>query len=228
MLILLRHGESVWNKENRFTGWIDVGLSEKGVQEATEAGKQMGAAKIAPDVVHTSLLRRAILTAQHALDAMDRLWLPVVKHWRLNERHYGGLTGLNKAETAAKHGEAQVKTWRRSYDVRPPALEPSDERHPRHDARYATLAPELLPATECLKDVVERMMPYWHDFIVPDLRRGLCVLVAAHGNSLRALVKHLDRISDPDIVQLEIPTGRPLVYELDAELRPLRKRYLGA
>lgn len=226
-LILLRHGESLWNLENIFTGWTDVALSERGIGEAATAGELMTADGFAPDVVHTSYLRRAIMTADLALDAMDRGWIPVRRHWRLNERHYGALQGLNKKQTAAEHGPDQVHVWRRSYDVPPPALALDDERHPIHDARYRVLAPEQLPATECLKDVVERMLPYWYDAIVPDLRRGDEVLVAAHGNSLRALVKHLDGISDDEIPSLNIPTGIPLVYTLDADLRVLERRYLG-
>ena len=226
-LVLLRHGQSTWNLENRFTGWTDVGLTEQGVAEATEAGRLMAADGFTFDVTHTSLQVRAILTLHLALEAMDLLWLPVHKHWRLNERHYGALQGLNKKETAERHGADQVQVWRRSYDVPPPGLDPDDERHPRHDARYADLPPDVLPATECLKDVVERMLPYWHDTIVPDLRAGRRVLVAAHGNSLRALVKHLDVVSDEEIPSLNIPTGIPLAYELDDDLVPVRSRYLG-
>ena len=227
-LILLRHGESVWNLENLFTGWTDVDLTEGGQAEATEAGRLMAEEGLRPDIVHTSLLVRAIKSANLALDAMGLSWLPVTRHWRLNERHYGALQGLNKAQTAAQHGDEQVLLWRRSYDIPPPGLDADDERHPRHDSRYALLAPEQLPATECLKDVVERMLPYWYDAIVPDLRRGQTVLVVAHGNSLRALVKHLDGIAEDEIVGLNIPTGIPLVYELDDELRPVgAARYLG-
>ena len=226
-LILLRHGESVWNLENIFTGWTDVPLSERGTAEAAAAGELMVDEGIAPDVVHTSLQRRAINTANLALDAMDRAWIPVHRHWRLNERHYGALQGLNKKETADQHGADQVHVWRRSYDTPPPALEPTDERHPAHDPRSASLAPEQIPATECLKDVVERMLPYWYDDIVPDLRAGKTVLVAAHGNSLRALVKHLDGISDEEIPGLNIPTGIPLLYTLDENLEVLEQRYLG-
>lgn len=225
-LVLLRHGQSTWNLENRFTGWHDVGLTEQGIAEARQAGKSCAAAGLAFDVCHTSLLKRAILTAQLALEEMDQLWIPMKKHWRLNERHYGGLTGLDKAETAAKHGDEQVHVWRRSYDVPPPALAEDDERHPRNDPRWSDLAPELKPATECLKDVVQRMMPYWYDFIVPELLAGKRVLVAAHGNSLRALCKHLDDISDEEISSLEIPTGKPLLYELDDALRATGRRYL--
>lgn len=226
-LVLLRHGESTWNLENRFTGWTDVDLSEKGVKEAEAAGRLLAEEKLDFDVVHTSYLKRAIRTMYLALDGMDRLWLPVKRHWRLNERHYGALQGLNKAETAERHGEEQVFEWRRSYDVPPPPLEDTDERHPRHDPRYRMLPKDVLPATECLKDVVERMLPYWYDAIVPDILEGKRVLVVAHGNSLRALVKHLDGIGDAEIPSLNIPTGIPLVYELDDDLKPVSSRYLG-
>ncbi|HVR33485.1 MAG TPA: phosphoglyceromutase [Acidimicrobiia bacterium] len=227
-LILLRHGESIWNLENLFTGWTDVDLTAVGEEEAAEAGRLMAAEGFTPDIVHTSLLVRAIRSANIALDAMGMSWLPVTRHWRLNERHYGALQGLNKAQTAAEHGDEQVLIWRRSYDIPPPALEPSDERHPRHDPRYRLLAPEQLPGTECLKDVVERMLPYWYDWIVPDLRQGRTVLVVAHGNSLRALVKHLDKIPDDEIVSLNIPTGIPLVYDLAEDLTPTTpSHYLG-
>jgi 2,3-bisphosphoglycerate-dependent phosphoglycerate mutase len=226
-LILLRHGESTWNASNQFTGWYDCPLSERGGDEAQDAGRLIADADLQPAVCHTSVLTRAIQTAHLALEAMERLWLPVRRSWRLNERHYGALQGLNKAQTAEKYGEDQVKLWRRSYDVPPPALEPDDDRHPRHDPRYALLPPDLLPATECLKDVVERMLPHWYDSIVPDLHAHGCVLVAAHGNSLRALVKHLDGISDEEILELNIPTGIPRLYELDAEMRPLSAEYLG-
>ncbi len=226
-LVLLRHGESTWNLENRFTGWHDVPLSETGIAEARRAGELMRAEGLAFDVAHTSLLRRAIQTVNIALDVMDQHWIPVRRHWRLNERHYGALQGLNKKETSEQYGPDQVFAWRRSYDVPPPPLDPADPRHPRFDRRYAGLAPDLLPATECLKDVVARMLPYWHDAIVPDLRAGRTVLVGAHGNSLRALVKHLDGISDEAIAELNIPTGIPLLYELDADLRPIASRYLG-
>ncbi len=226
-LVLLRHGESEWNRQNRFTGWTDVPLSEAGLAEAAEAGRLMADEGLRPDVVHTSVLTRAIQTAHHALMAMERVWIPVRRHWRLNERHYGALQGLDKKETAREHGEEQVFQWRRSYDVPPPPLPSDDPRHPQHDPRYAQLPPDLLPASECLADVVRRMLPYWHDAIVPDLRAGRCVLVVAHGNSLRALVKHLDGISEEAIPKLNIPTGIPLRYELDQRLRVLRKGYLG-
>jgi 2,3-bisphosphoglycerate-dependent phosphoglycerate mutase len=226
-LILLRHGESTWNLKNIFTGWTDVGLSDLGLSEAVAAGAMMSDAGIEVDVVHTSLLTRAIMTADLALDAMDAAWIPVRRHWRLNERHYGTLQGLNKKETSHKYGREQVHVWRRSYTTPPPALEPSDERHPSHDRRYADLAPEQVPSAECLADVVERMLPYWYDAIVPDLRDGRTVLVAAHGNSLRALVKHLDGISDEEIPSLNIPTGIPLVYELDHDLTVVSSEYLG-
>ena len=227
MLVLLRHGESTWNLENLFTGWTDVPLSDRGVNEAIEAGRLMKEADLRPSGVHESLLLRAIQTTQFALAEMDMSWLPVKRSWRLNERHYGALQGLNKQQTAAKYGEEKVKLWRRSYDVRPPDLDPSDERHPSHDPRYTSLPAELLPKAECLKDVVERMLPYWYDAIVPDLLLYPCVLVSAHGNSLRALVKHLDGLGDEEVVELNIPTGVPRVYELDAELRPRSWRYLG-
>ncbi len=227
MLILLRHGQSQWNLENRFTGWYDVELSEQGVAEARDAGPKLQAARLLPDVVHCSLQRRAILTATLALDACDRVWIPMKKSWRLNERHYGGLTGLDKQETRERHGDEQVHVWRRSYTTRPPELERSSPYHPANDPRYADLPKELLPSTECLRDVVDRMMPYWYDGIVPDLRAGKTVLVAAHGNSLRALCKHLDHIADEAITELEIPTGKPLVYDLDNDLQPRSRRYLG-
>jgi 2,3-bisphosphoglycerate-dependent phosphoglycerate mutase len=226
-LVLLRHGESTWNLENLFTGWTDVPLSERGVVEAREAGRLMREAGLRPAVVHESLLLRAIQTTQLALAEMEMAWVPVKRSWRLNERHYGALQGLNKQQTAEKYGEAKVKVWRRSYDVRPPELEAADERHPSHDPRYANLPPELLPGAECLKDVVDRMLPYWYDAIVPDLLLHSCVLVSAHGNSLRALVKHLDGLSDDAVVELNIPTGVPRVYELSPSLRPASWRYLG-
>ena len=225
-LVLLRHGQSEWNAKNLFTGWYDADLTEAGRAEARQGGVLMRDAGIEPDVVHTSLQVRAIRTAHESLDVLERQWIPVRRHWRLNERHYGALQGLDKKETAEEYGLDQVKIWRRSYDVRPPPLEWDDERHARFDPRYASLAPDVVPASECLKDVVERMLPYWYDAIVPDLRAGLVVLVAAHGNSLRALVKHLDGISDDDIVGLNIPTGMPLVFELDDQLRPAEEKVI--
>jgi 2,3-bisphosphoglycerate-dependent phosphoglycerate mutase len=226
-LVLLRHGESTWNKENRFTGWTDVDLTEKGREEAAEAGRLMQAEGLTFDLAFTSTLKRAIRTLWIACDVMDLLWIPVEKSWRLNERHYGALQGLNKAETAARHGEEQVKIWRRSYDIPPPPLTPDDPRHPGRDPRYASLAPNELPLTESLKDTVARFLPYWHSTIAPAVRSGKRVLIAAHGNSLRALVKYLDNISDQDIVELNIPTGIPLVYELDENLTSKGSRYLG-
>jgi len=226
-LVLLRHGESTWNKENRFTGWTDVDLTDKGREEAREAGRLLKAEGFQFDVAYTSVLTRAIRTLWLALDEMGSMWIPVHNSWRLNERHYGALQGLNKAETAAKHGEEQTKIWRRSYDIPPPPLTPDDPRHPRHDPRYASLSPAELPATESLKDTVARFLPYWHGTIAPAITSGRRVLIAAHGNSLRALVKHLDGISDADIAELNIPTGIPLVYELDASLKPIRHAYLG-
>ena len=226
-LVLLRHGQSTWNLENRFTGWTDVGLTDQGRAEATTAGELLTAEGFTFDIVFTSLLKRAIHTTAVTLDVMDLDWLPVERHWRLNERHYGALQGLNKAETAAQHGDEQVHIWRRSYDIPPPSLERDDERHPRFDARYADLTADVLPATESLKDVVARMLPYWHDAIVPAVRSGRRVLVSAHGNSLRALVKHLDGVSDDEITGLNIPTGIPLVYELNDDLEALSSRYLG-
>jgi 2,3-bisphosphoglycerate-dependent phosphoglycerate mutase len=226
-LVLLRHGQSTWNLENRFTGWEDVPLSEQGEREAHEAARLLTDAGITPDVVHTSLLVRAIETADLCLTDMSLAWLPVHRHWRLNERHYGALQGLNKKETAEKYGDEQVQVWRRSYGTPPPAVSVDDPRHPRHDPRYRELAPEVLPSTESLKDVVARILPYWQDAIVPDLRLGRCLLISAHGNSLRAMVKHLDGISEGEIVSLNIPTGIPLVYELDDELRPVSSGYVG-
>jgi 2,3-bisphosphoglycerate-dependent phosphoglycerate mutase len=226
-LVLLRHGESTWNLENLFTGWHDVPLTEKGTNEAREAGRLMREAGLRFDVAHTSLLRRAIHTTQIALDVMDQHWIPVKRSWRLNERHYGALTGLNKKDTADRYGAEQAFIWRRSFDVPPPALEMDDERHPRHDPRYADLAPDVLPATECLKDVIARFLPYWYDAVIPDLRQGKTVLLGAHGNSIRALMKHLQNISDADIPELNVPTGIPFVYELDRDLRPVRAEYLG-
>jgi 2,3-bisphosphoglycerate-dependent phosphoglycerate mutase len=225
--VLLRHGQSTWNLENLFTGWHDVPLSERGIEEAKEAGRLMRREGLLPDIVHTSVLIRSIQTTELTLAEMDRSWIPVRRHWRLNERHYGALQGLNKKETAERYGEAQVKLWRRSYDVRPPDLEPTDERHPSRDARYAGLPPELLPSAECLKDVVERMLPYWYDAIVPDLLLYDCVLVSAHGNSLRSLVKHLDGLTDQQVVDLDIPTGVPRVYDLGADFGVRSWRYLG-
>jgi 2,3-bisphosphoglycerate-dependent phosphoglycerate mutase len=226
-LVLLRHGESTWNKENRFTGWTDVDLSEKGRTEARDAGRLLHAEGFAFDVAYTSVLKRAIRTCWMALDELDRLWIPMIRDWRLNERHYGALQGLNKAETAAQHGEAQTKIWRRSYDTPPPALTLDDPRHPSRDERYASLDPRDRPATESLKDTVARFVPYWQQTIAPAVQAGERVLITAHGNSLRALVKHLDGISDADIVDLNIPTGIPLVYELDGALAPIRSYYLG-
>lgn len=226
-IVLLRHGESVWNMENRFTGWTDVGLSQRGVEEARRAGETLKAEGFIFDEAHTSVLSRAIKTLWLALETMDLMWIPVHHSWRLNERHYGALQGLDKAETAAKYGEGQVLLWRRSYDVPPPALAPGDPRHSRSDPRYAGLAEAELPLTECLKDTVGRFLPYWTESIAPAVRRGARVLIVAHGNSLRALVKYLDRVSDREIVDLNIPTGVPLVYELDAGLQPLRHYYLG-
>jgi 2,3-bisphosphoglycerate-dependent phosphoglycerate mutase len=226
-LVLLRHGESTWNKENRFTGWTDVDLSEKGRQEAHEAGVVLKAGGYEFDVAYTSVLKRAIRTLWTALDEMDRMWIPVHRSWRLNERHYGALQGLNKAETAEKFGEAQVKIWRRSYDVPPPPLTADDPRFPGSDPRYRRLSAEELPLTECLKDTVARFLPLWHETIAPAIREGQKVLIAAHGNSLRALVKYLDDIPESEIVELNIPTGMPLVYELDGDLKPLNRYYLG-
>jgi 2,3-bisphosphoglycerate-dependent phosphoglycerate mutase len=226
-VVLLRHGESTWNKENRFTGWTDVDLSDKGREEAGEAGRLLAGQQMRFDVAYTSVLTRAIRTCWIVLDELDLLWIPMEKDWRLNERHYGALQGLNKAETAARHGEEQTKIWRRSYDIPPPPLSPDDERHPSRDPRYASLSTQELPSTESLKDTVARFLPYWTETIAPAIRGGRRVLITAHGNSLRALVKYLDRISDEDIVALNIPTGIPLVYELDASLRPERHYYLG-
>lgn len=226
-LVLIRHGESTWNKENRFTGWTDVDLTDKGREEARQAGRLMKAEGFAFDYAYCSVLRRALTTLWLALDEMDALWVPVEKSWRLNERHYGSLQGLNKAETATKYGDDQVLVWRRSYDIPPPALEKSDDRWPGHDPRYRGLTEDDLPLTECLKDTVARFLPYWHETIAPAVSAGKKVIVAAHGNSLRALVKYLDHVSDEDIINLNIPTGVPLVYELDDELKPLRHYYLG-
>ena len=226
-LVLMRHGESTWNLENRFTGWKDVDLTEKGVEEARRAGQLMCEQGLDFDFAYTSLLTRAIRTLWLAQEEMDRRWIPVAKHWRLNERHYGALQGLNKAETAAKFGEAQVLVWRRSYDVPPPAINRDDERNPARDPRYSALLPEEVPLTECLKDTVARVVPYWQMEIAPRVRAGNRVIVAAHGNSLRALIKHLDHVTDDAIVGLNIPTAVPLVYELTDDLKPIRNYYLG-
>jgi 2,3-bisphosphoglycerate-dependent phosphoglycerate mutase len=225
-LVLLRHGESTWNRENRFTGWEDVDLSDKGVEEAKAAGAFLADAGVAPDIVHTSLQLRAIRTAELALAACGRHWIPVQRHWRLNERHYGELQGLNKSETRQKFGEEQFMKWRRSYDTPPPPVSLDDPRHPRHDIRYADVPPEVLPASECLADVLARVLPYWDDAIVPDLHLGKLVLVAAHGNSLRALKMHLDGLSKEEVVALNIPTGFPLVYDLAEDLSVLKCAYL--
>jgi len=226
-LVLIRHGESTWNKENRFTGWTDVELSAKGREEALEGGRVLKAEGYTFDVAYTSVLKRAIRTLWTVLDEMELMWIPVYRSWRLNERHYGALQGLNKAETAAKFGEDQVKIWRRSYDIPPPALTPDDERYPGHDPRYRGLTSAELPLTECLKDTVARFLPLWHETIAPAIKSGQKVLIAAHGNSLRALVKYLDNIPESEIVELNIPTGMPLVYELDDDLKPLNRYYLG-
>ena len=226
-LVLIRHGESTWNKENRFTGWTDVDLSDKGREEARAAGQLLKHEGYAFDLVFTSLLKRAIRTSNIVLDELDQLWLPVQRSWRLNERHYGALQGLNKAETAAKHGDAQVKIWRRAYDIPPPPLTPDDPRHAARDPRYKDLAAGEVPLTESLKDTVARFLPYWHESIAPAVMAGQRVIVAAHGNSLRAMVKYLDHVADADIVELNIPTGIPLVYELDSALKPIKSYYLG-
>ena len=226
-IVLLRHGESQWNKENRFTGWTDVDLSEKGIAEAQAGGKLMKEAGFEFDLAYTSVLKRAIRTLWLALDEMDLLWIPVYKTWRLNERHYGALQGLNKAETAQKYGDEQVLIWRRSYDIQPPALTADDERFPGKDPRYADLTDDELPYTECLKDTVARFLPFWHETVVPAIKSGKKIIIAAHGNSLRALVKYLDNISEEEIVGLNIPTGIPLVYELDDDLKPIKHYYLG-
>jgi 2,3-bisphosphoglycerate-dependent phosphoglycerate mutase len=226
-IVLLRHGESVWNKENRFTGWTDVDLSPKGIEEARAAGIQMAKDGFVFDVAYTSVLKRAIRTLWLALEQMDLMWIPEYKTWRLNERHYGALQGLNKLETVQKHGDEQVKIWRRSYDIRPPALTPDDSRAPFQDPRYANLKREEVPLTECLKDTVDRVLPYWNETIAPAVRSGKRVLMASHGNSIRALVKYLDKIPDDKIVELNIPTGVPLVYELNDDLTPIRNYYLG-
>ncbi len=226
-IVLLRHGESTWNKENRFTGWTDVDLSEKGIQEATLAGQTLKKEGYVFDIAFTSVLKRAIRTLWITLDGMDLMWIPVINSWRLNERHYGSLQGLNKSEMAAKYGEDQVLIWRRSYDIQPPALEKSDERFPGNEPSYKDLKGNELPTTECLKDTVARFLPYWHETIAPAVKSGKRVVIAAHGNSLRALVKYLDNISEEEIVKLNIPTAIPLVYELDKDLKPIRHYYLG-
>ena len=226
-LVLLRHGESIWNQENRFTGWTDVGLSEKGVEEAKAAAELLRREGYDFDLAFTSVLKRAIKTLWIVLEDMDRMWIPTQNSWRLNERHYGALQGLNKAETAAKFGDAQVKIWRRAYDTPPPPLENGDLRLEVKDPRYAEIEPIAFPRTECLKDTVARFLPYWHAAIAPAVRSGKRIIISAHGNSLRALVKYLDNVSDADIVELNIPTGQPLVYELDSELKPIRHYYLG-
>lgn len=226
-LVLLRHGQSTWNNENRFTGWTDVDLTDKGREEARAAGRLLKAEGFAFDLVFTSVLKRAIWTSILTLDELDQLWLPVERSWRLNERHYGALQGLNKAETAEKHGEDQVKIWRRAYAIPPPPLAIDDERHPARDPRYQDLSPSELPLTESLSDTVERFLPYWQASIAPRIKAGVRVMIAAHGNSLRALVKYLDGVSDRDIVELNIPTGIPLIYELDSELKPIKSYYLG-
>ncbi len=226
-LVLIRHGESQWNRDNRFTGWYDCDLSDAGREEAAAAGRLLQDGGYTFDIAYTSVLKRAIRTCQIVLDTLDLLWIPVIKCWRLNERHYGALQGLNKAETAEAHGEDQTKIWRRSYDIPPPPLTKDDPRHPSRDRRYALLTPAELPLTESLKDTVARFLPYWHEVIAPDIKAGKRVLIAAHGNSLRALVKYLDGLSESEVVELNIPTGIPLVYELDGNLRPLRHYYLG-
>jgi 2,3-bisphosphoglycerate-dependent phosphoglycerate mutase len=226
-VVLLRHGESTWNKENRFTGWTDVDLSVKGLQEAKKAGEVLKNEGYKFDIAYTSVLKRAIRTLWLTLDELDLMWIPVIRHWRLNERHYGALQGLNKAETAQKFGEEQVKIWRRSYDTQPPTLEKTDDRYPGKDPRYADLTADELPLTECLKDTVARFVPYWEGTIAPMVKTGKKVLITAHGNSLRALVKYLDNIPDEEIVGLNIPTGIPLVYELDKDLKPIKHYYLG-
>lgn len=226
-LVLLRHGQSTWNLENRFTGWTDVGLTDQGVAEAHNSARLLNEGGYTFDIAFTSVLKRAIKTLWIVMEDMELEWIPVVRHWRLNERHYGALQGLNKAEMAVKYGEAQVKIWRRSYATPPPALDWDDERHPRFDRRYALMTKDELPGSESLKDTVARMLPYWHEAIAPAVKSGQRVLVAAHGNSLRALVKYLDNISDEEITELNIPTGVPLVYELDADLKPIRSYYLG-
>jgi len=226
-LVLLRHGESTWNKENRFTGWTDVDLSEKGIEEAKEAAKMLIEEGLTFDIAFTSLLKRGIRTLWIVLDEMDLMWIPVYRSFRLNERHYGALQGLFKSKLAAEVGEDQVLIWRRSYDIPPPALKTSDPRYPGNDPKYKDLSSEDIPLTECLKDTVERVLPYWHDIIVPTIKSGKRVLIAAHGNSLRALVKYLDKIKDEEIIKFNIPTGIPLIYELDEKLKPISHYYLG-
>ncbi|SEL47912.1 2,3-diphosphoglycerate-dependent phosphoglycerate mutase [Nitrosovibrio tenuis] len=226
-LVLLRHGESTWNKENRFTGWTDVDLSPKGLQEASYSGRLLRESGFEFDAAYTSVLKRAIRTLWIALDEMDRMWIPIYLSWRLNERHYGALQGLNKVETALKYGEEQVRIWRRSYSIRPPALTPEDDRYPGRDPRYRNLAPEDLPLTECLEDTVARFLPYWNETVAPQVQAGQRILICAHGNSLRALVKYLDNLSEQEVLELNIPTGVPLVYELDDNLKPIRNYYLG-
>ena len=226
-LVLLRHGESIWNKANRFTGWTDVDLSPKGIEEAKTSGEVLKKEGYAFDIAFTSVLKRAIKTLWIVQDIMDLMWIPVYRSWRLNEKHYGALQGLNKAETAKKYGDEQVLLWRRAYDIQPPALEETDKRHPIHDPRYKNLDKKDIPSTECLKDTVERFLPYWHETIVPVLKSGKKVMLSAHGNSLRALVKYLDNVPDEQIVKLNIPTGIPLIYELNSELKPVKHYYLG-
>ena len=226
-LVLIRHGQSTWNHENRFTGWTDIDLTDKGKAEAKQAGALIKEAGLSFDIAYTSVLKRAIRTLWIVMDELDLMWIPVERSWRLNERHYGALQGLNKAETAAKFGEAQVKIWRRSYDIPPPPLDKADPRYPANDPRYRALTPAELPLTECLKDTVDRFLPYWLGTIVPVIESGRRVVIAAHGNSLRALVKHLDTVPEEEIVELNIPTGVPLVYELDEQFKPLKHYYLG-
>jgi 2,3-bisphosphoglycerate-dependent phosphoglycerate mutase len=226
-LILIRHGQSIWNVENLFTGWYDVDLSDQGRLEAAQAGRELQKENLLPDIAFTSVLKRAIRTLWLILDTTDRMWTPVERHWRLNERHYGALQGLNKAETVAQHGDAQVKIWRRSYDIPPPPMSVDDPRHPRFDPRYAGVDPKSLPATESLKDTLARVLPFWESRIVPELRANKTVMVVAHGNSLRALVKMLDMMSESDIVEFNIPTGIPMLYELDQQLQPVSRRFLG-
>lgn len=226
ILILLRHGQSTWNLENRFTGWVDVDITDQGIQEAKRSGRLMKEAGLVPNVAFTSLLKRTITTLDLALAEMDLSWIPVVKHWRLNERHYGALQGLNKAETVEKYGKEQVRIWRRSYDIPPPPLDVADPNHPRFDLRYQSIPEELMPAAECLKDVTDRMMPFWYDFVVSELGVGKTVLVSAHGNSLRAMVKHLERLSDEEITRYEIPNAEPIVYELDKTYRVVSKEII--